>query len=339
MQSFAGPESAVPARSPAAGSAAPSTRLCRPPLLHVILTSKLKTNPSPPRGRGGAAVPSPRRWSCPSPLSTFPSSTPTTTCTRRRTPSRSSCRPEYSGLIKYVEVNGRTKIAVRNVISEYIPNPTFNVVGRPGCVGGALQERQPRGEDPPRADGGADPLARGLLLARAAPRAHGRVGPRPCAHVADAGQPARGAPGRRPHRHPRRGARAERVDARALDVQLRGPDLRVARHHAADRRRGDQGARVGGRAGRQAHPHPARAGSRLPRLPVVRPARVRPLLAAGDRARRHGRHARLRRRPDPLLQPVGGQLRRRAPPVRRASPPSWTSRTPRVGASSTRWRR
>ncbi|HET6950476.1 MAG TPA: amidohydrolase family protein [Acidimicrobiales bacterium] len=41
--------------------------------------------------------------------------------------------PEYSGLIKYVQVNGRTKIAVRNVISDYIPNPTFEVVARPGA--------------------------------------------------------------------------------------------------------------------------------------------------------------------------------------------------------------
>ncbi len=40
---------------------------------------------------------------------------------------------EYSGLIKYVQVNGRDKIAVRNVISDYIPNPTFNVVARPGA--------------------------------------------------------------------------------------------------------------------------------------------------------------------------------------------------------------
>ncbi|HVV35683.1 MAG TPA: amidohydrolase family protein [Acidimicrobiales bacterium] len=41
--------------------------------------------------------------------------------------------PEYDGLIKYVEVNGRTKIAVRNQISEYIPNPTFDRVARPGA--------------------------------------------------------------------------------------------------------------------------------------------------------------------------------------------------------------
>jgi hypothetical protein len=39
---------------------------------------------------------------------------------------------EYSNVIKYVEINGRTKIAVNNKISDYIPNPTFNVVAPPG---------------------------------------------------------------------------------------------------------------------------------------------------------------------------------------------------------------
>jgi predicted TIM-barrel fold metal-dependent hydrolase len=41
---------------------------------------------------------------------------------------------EYDGLVKYVQVNGRTKIALRNVISEYIPNPTFNKVAPPGAL-------------------------------------------------------------------------------------------------------------------------------------------------------------------------------------------------------------
>ena len=41
--------------------------------------------------------------------------------------------PEYEGLVKFVEVNGRTKIALRNVISDYIPNPTFNKVAPPGA--------------------------------------------------------------------------------------------------------------------------------------------------------------------------------------------------------------
>jgi predicted TIM-barrel fold metal-dependent hydrolase len=50
---------------------------------------------------------------------------------------------EYEGLVKYVEVNGRTKIALRNVISEYIPNPTFNKVAPPGA-----QELEFRAKNP-----------------------------------------------------------------------------------------------------------------------------------------------------------------------------------------------
>jgi predicted TIM-barrel fold metal-dependent hydrolase len=52
---------------------------------------------------------------------------------------------EYAGLIKYVQVNGRTKIAVRNVISEYIPNPTFEVVGRPGASEEFFKHGNPEG--------------------------------------------------------------------------------------------------------------------------------------------------------------------------------------------------
>ena len=52
---------------------------------------------------------------------------------------------EYDGLIKYVQVNGRTKIAVRNVISEYIPNPTFEVVGRPGASEEFFKHGNPEG--------------------------------------------------------------------------------------------------------------------------------------------------------------------------------------------------
>jgi predicted TIM-barrel fold metal-dependent hydrolase len=40
---------------------------------------------------------------------------------------------EYSEVIKYVEVKGRTKLAIKNRITEYIPNPTFNVVAPPGA--------------------------------------------------------------------------------------------------------------------------------------------------------------------------------------------------------------
>jgi predicted TIM-barrel fold metal-dependent hydrolase len=39
----------------------------------------------------------------------------------------------YKGAIDYVDVRGRTKIVIRGRISEYIPNPTFDVVARPGA--------------------------------------------------------------------------------------------------------------------------------------------------------------------------------------------------------------
>ena len=42
---------------------------------------------------------------------------------------------EYEGAIKYVEVGGRTKLAIRDRISEYIPNPTFGKVAAPGQLG------------------------------------------------------------------------------------------------------------------------------------------------------------------------------------------------------------
>jgi predicted TIM-barrel fold metal-dependent hydrolase len=41
---------------------------------------------------------------------------------------------EFKGAIDYVDVRGRTKVAVRGQISEYIPNPTFDVVAAPGAL-------------------------------------------------------------------------------------------------------------------------------------------------------------------------------------------------------------
>jgi len=53
---------------------------------------------------------------------------------------------EYEGLIKYVEVAGRTKIAVRNTISDYIPNPTFEVVAAPGAQEEYFRSGNPEGK-------------------------------------------------------------------------------------------------------------------------------------------------------------------------------------------------
>ena len=52
----------------------------------------------------------------------------------------------YKGAIDYVEVRGRTKIVVRGTISEYIPNPTFEVVARPGAQEEFFRSGNPEGK-------------------------------------------------------------------------------------------------------------------------------------------------------------------------------------------------
>jgi predicted TIM-barrel fold metal-dependent hydrolase len=54
---------------------------------------------------------------------------------------------EYAGAVQYVQVGGRTKIAVRGQISEYIPNPTFDVVARPGAMEEFYRVGNPDGKD------------------------------------------------------------------------------------------------------------------------------------------------------------------------------------------------
>ncbi|CAN5598118.1 hypothetical protein BH09ACT7_BH09ACT7_25860 [soil metagenome] len=53
---------------------------------------------------------------------------------------------KYRNAIQYVEVDGRTKIAVRGQISEYIPNPTFDVVARPGALEDYFKSGNPEGK-------------------------------------------------------------------------------------------------------------------------------------------------------------------------------------------------
>ncbi|MFD0364651.1 amidohydrolase family protein [Nocardia sp. GCM10030253] len=52
----------------------------------------------------------------------------------------------YKNAIQYVQVNGRTKIAVRGHISDYIPNPTFEVVARPGAMEDYFKNGNPEGK-------------------------------------------------------------------------------------------------------------------------------------------------------------------------------------------------
>jgi predicted TIM-barrel fold metal-dependent hydrolase len=53
---------------------------------------------------------------------------------------------KYKGAIDYVDVHGRTKIVVRGVISDYIPNPTFDVVARPGAQEDYYRNGNPDGK-------------------------------------------------------------------------------------------------------------------------------------------------------------------------------------------------
>ncbi|HEY9558280.1 MAG TPA: amidohydrolase family protein [Acidimicrobiales bacterium] len=52
----------------------------------------------------------------------------------------------YKGVIDYVEVRGRTKIVVKGQISNYIPNPTFDVVARPGAQEDYYRKGNPEGK-------------------------------------------------------------------------------------------------------------------------------------------------------------------------------------------------
>ena len=53
---------------------------------------------------------------------------------------------KYRKAVQYLEVNGRTKIAVLGQISEYIPNPTFDVVARPGAQEDYFRNGNPEGK-------------------------------------------------------------------------------------------------------------------------------------------------------------------------------------------------
>jgi len=54
--------------------------------------------------------------------------------------------PEQAGAIDFVEAGGRKKIVVRGQISDYIPNPTFDRIGRPGALAEYFKHGNPDGK-------------------------------------------------------------------------------------------------------------------------------------------------------------------------------------------------
>ncbi len=53
---------------------------------------------------------------------------------------------EYSGLLRLAEIDGRTKMIIRGKVSDYIPNPTFNVVAEPGSAAEYFSGRNTEGK-------------------------------------------------------------------------------------------------------------------------------------------------------------------------------------------------
>ena len=233
---------------------------------------------------------------------------------------------KYKNLLRYVEVDGRTKIVVKGQISEYIPNPTFDVVARPGAQEEYYRVGNPEGK------------SRREIF----------------------GKPIRSIPA---FRNPE--DRVKLMDEQGLDRALMfptlaslveerfrdDPDAIHAIVHALNqwmyetwqfnyenrifstpvisplhRRAGHRGAGVGARAGGQGDPRAPGTGARAPGLALVRAARVRPVLGACRRGRHPRRHALLRQRLLAVHQRLDGPRRRDAAvpaPGLRACSRSW----------------
>ena len=218
---------------------------------------------------------------------------------------------EYKDVVQYVEVNGRTKIALKGQISNYIPNPTFSVVAKPGAWEEYFKFGNPDGKSKRELFGEPMRAIPAFFEPAPAPREDGRAGHRPLADVPDAGQPDRGAAERRPGRHPRHHPLAQPVARRGVGLQLPEPHLHHPGDHAAHRREGDRGAGVVRQARCPRHPDPPGTGARFPRPAVVRAARVRPVLGAVRRVRRVRRHALQSTAVTPATPPSGTAPRRR----------------------------
>ncbi len=52
----------------------------------------------------------------------------------------------YARAVDFVEIHGRTKIMIRGQVSEYIPNPTFDVVAAPGAQEEYFRHGNPEGK-------------------------------------------------------------------------------------------------------------------------------------------------------------------------------------------------
>ena len=236
-------------------------------------------------------------------------------------------------VIDYVQVRGRTKIVVRNHISDYIPNPTFDVVARPGAQeeyfrhgSGGKSYREVMGEPMKAIPAFRDPGPRlevmdelgidyALMFPTLASLVEERMKDDPEMTTTSSTRSTNGCmrPG----------------------VQLRGPHLLHPGRHVAHRRPRARGTRVVPGARRQDRPGPAGSGARLSAAPArsACPSSTR----SGRRASRPT--SRCRCTPPTAGTPSSSTTGNRATSSCRSSRPRsgwsrWAS-----GPSRTRWRR
>ena len=145
---------------------------------------------------------------------------------------------KWKNEFRYVEVEGRTKLAIGGVISDYIPNPTFDVLAAPGAHEKWYRATNHDGLIAARALRQADRLPVRLSQRRRAPEADGRAGRPRHAGLPDARLRGRRAHELRPRADERRDPLAQPVDGRGVGLRARGAPLRGAVRDADGRGHG-----------------------------------------------------------------------------------------------------
>ena len=238
---------------------------------------------------------------------------------------------------RYVEVDGPQEARDRRRDLGLHPEPDLRRAGGAGRAREVVPRHEHRRAHAARALREADRLRAGLSQRRGSAEADGRAGRPRHAGLPDARFRGRGAHELRPRADERRDPLAQHVDARGVGLFARGAPLRGAVRDADGRGHGGGRAGVGARA-RRAHDRRASgARARLPRQPLLRPARVRSVLGA----RAGGGHLRLDARLGLGLRPLScacGRVARSSwPSCRRRSSNASPSPTARSPIRSRRW--
>ena len=235
----------------------------------------------------------------------------------------------YKGAIDYVEVAGRTKIVVRGPDQRVHPQPDLRRGGRARRPGGLLPATAiPRARPAGRSSASRCGAIPAFREPGAPARADGRAGHRPGADVPHAGQPARGADARRPRARPTPSSTPSTSGCtrRGRSTTRAGSSPRRSSRCPSwsGRSRSSSGCWSAAPSVVLIRPGP---GPGLPRLPVVRPPGVRPVLAEGGGARHPGRHALL-----------GQRLRRDTPTTGWAATARCCPSSPRPSGCCRPWR-